>query len=80
MNAVWVVLVLVTSTACGAARGAEYPVGCRDADLAEISIKHASALATACFKHDSLEACPIETREPVDAEYDRLYQQWEQCR
>lgn len=65
--------------ACAPTRDADWPDGCRDRDLAAIAALHAAELVEACSAHDTLEACPVETREAIDARYDDRYSAWERC-
>lgn len=79
MRALFLALALLL-TACPPKRDADYPEGCRDADLARLSASYAAALVEACAAYDSLDECPMELREPVDARHDAAYQQWEACK
>jgi hypothetical protein len=74
------VALALTLVGCPPTRDADWPDGCRDADLAHVAALHAAELVAACEGHASLEECPLELREPVDAKYDAAYQRWEDCR
>lgn len=78
MRALLLALALLL-TACPPTRDADWPDGCKDADLAHVALLHAAELVVACEGHASLDECPTELREPVDARYDDRYASWERC-
>lgn len=65
---------------CGPATEAEFPEGCRDADLATLVAAHTAELVVACASYESLEECPEGYQEPINEAFERKYSEWRDCR
>lgn len=74
-------LPVVFALACaGTDSEANYPEGCRDADLAALTAKHTQELVLACSEYDSLEDCPSEYQEQINKAFEEKYAAWRDCK
>jgi len=58
---------------------AEYPPGCRTADLPALSAEYTAALVWVCREYGSLDECPDEIEQPISDRYAARFAQWERC-